>query len=155
MGSFVLKPDIRAHHIHASITWTLRSQVNTANSLLLHAEDLEVIRIQDQDGFDIRWTYDGHQISIFWNDNVPKDQERKLTISYQVQSPIEALYFGGPTPELPERGYWMATDHETTRARHWLPCIDHSNVRTTFDIIFSTTRITSRFQPATKTTKKR
>ena len=133
-GELHLKPDVLAHHLQASVTWTLLSHVNTANSLFLHAEDLDIIRVQDDEGNDISWTYDGHQLAIFWKENIPKGENRKLTINYQVQSPIAGLYFGGPTPELPERGYWMATDHETTRAHYWLPCIDHSNVRTTFDI---------------------
>ena len=31
----------------------------------------------------------------------------------------------------------MATDHETARARYWVPCIDHSNVRTSWDIFIT------------------
>lgn len=133
-GELRLKPDIQARHLQASVTWTLLSKVHTAKALYLQAEDIEIMLVRDNDGHEISWSYDGHQLSIFWRQNIPKGDTRSLTISYQVQSPVAGLYFGGPTPDLPDRGYWLATDHETTRARYWLPCIDHSNVRTTFDI---------------------
>ena len=133
-GELHLKPDLSAHQLQASITWTLLSNVKTAKSVQFHAEDLEFIRIQDDNGRECNWTYDGHVLEVVWTEAVPKGETRSLKINYQVQSPIAGLYFGGPTPEMPERGFWMASDHETSRARYWLPCIDHSNVRTTFDI---------------------
>jgi aminopeptidase N len=50
----------------------------------------------------------------------------------------EGMYFFGPTAQDPSRASYMMTDHETERARYWLPCVDLPTIRTTAEF-----RITS------------
>ena len=135
-GELSIQPDILSHRLQASIKWTVLSHVNSAQEITFHAEDLQIIRCTSPNA-EIKHQYDGHLLTIRFTQAIPKGESRSIQIDYQVHSPIAGLYFGGPTPDLPQRGYWMATDHETTRARYWLPCIDHSNVRTTFDILIT------------------
>lgn len=135
-GTLNIHPDIDAHRLQASIEWTLVSNVNTAQEITFDAVDLQIVRIQSK-STDITTNYDGHKLTIRWNEPVAKGNSVSVQIDYQVHAPIAGCYFGGPTPEMPNRGKWMATDHETARARYWVPCIDHSNVRTTWDIFIT------------------
>jgi aminopeptidase N len=121
------------HRLQASIQWTLSSRVNSAQEIVLNAVDLDIVRIQST-GHDLNTEYDGQLLTIRWESAIATGEEVTVQIDYIVDSPIAGCYFGGPSPAMKDRGYWMATDHETTRARYWLPCIDHSNVRTTWDI---------------------
>ena len=57
-----------------------------------------------------------------------------MRVRYRVTTPTTGLYFSHPTTEYPEAPWYAVTDHETERARHWLPCIDLPNVRTSLDI---------------------
>uniref|UniRef100_A0A7S1TQ81 Aminopeptidase n=1 Tax=Erythrolobus australicus TaxID=1077150 RepID=A0A7S1TQ81_9RHOD len=80
--------------------------------------------------------YDGHRLNVVFK--APLSQaaqpEETLTIEYTVLEPISGLHFsprGGGSK-------YAATDHETERARYWLPCIDYPTVRTTFDFQVTT-----------------
>ena len=132
-GVLRFNPDILTHTVQSSIEWTLLSRVNTAKELILNGVDLNIVRIQSP-GHEIATDYDGHLLTIRWSQPIPANTEITLRIDYLFSSPIAGCYFGGPSPDMPERGNWMATDHETARARYWLPCVDHSNVRTTWDV---------------------
>jgi aminopeptidase N len=133
-GEIYFHPDLESKILQSSVVWKIRSNVKGANKIDLHAEDLKIIRVESQDEHKCTYSYNGSILTILWEEGINKAEERSVKISYQVHNPIAGLYFGGGSPEMPDRGLWLATDHETTRARYWLPCIDHSNVRTTFDI---------------------
>ena len=135
-GTLNFHPDVQEHRLQASIEWTLHSHVNNASLLSLDAVDLEILEISSSKK-DFTTDYDGHTLTIHWSTPISKGNQITLKINYQVDRPIAGCYFGGPSPEMPHRGYWMATDHETSRARYWLPCVDHSNVRTTWDIFIT------------------
>ena len=136
-GTLHIHPDVEAHRLQASIEWTLISHVNTANEVTLDAVDIDLVRIQSIENVTLHTHYDGHRLTIQWETPIPKGDTTTVKIDFQVESPIAGCYFGGPTPEMPNRGQWMATDHETARARYWIPCIDHSNVRTSWDIFIT------------------
>ena len=135
-GCLNFHPDILKSRLQASIEWTLFSHVNSACSIVLDAVDIHILQLTSSQS-DFTTDYDGHKLQITWKTPIAKGGKVKIKIDYQVERPIAGCYFGGPSPELPERGHWMATDHETSRARYWLPCIDHSNVRTTWDIFIT------------------
>ena len=88
-------------------------------------------------GNEIDWYYDDKTIDIQFRNDLKEGDECTIEIKYQVCNPVGGLYFGGPTPEVPDRGLWMCSDHETQRARYWFPCFDHSNVRTTVDVFIT------------------
>ena len=136
-GTLFIHPDIEDQRLQASIEWTLQSHVHRAQEISFDAVDLELIRIQSPEDPDLETQYDGHKLTLRWSNPVPKGSTVSVKIDYQVSQPIAGCYFGGPSPEMPNRGLWMATDHETARARYWIPCVDHSNVRTTWDIFIT------------------
>ncbi|MEE9311932.1 MAG: M1 family aminopeptidase, partial [Planctomycetota bacterium] len=75
--------------------------------------------------------YDGREICIEWAKPFGTDEERKIACTYKVENPATGMDFSFPDSAYPDAPKWAATDHETERARHWLPCVDLPNVRTT------------------------
>jgi len=112
--------DLDAQSATGSVTTTVRANRAGARSLRLDAIGLEGVQIEGADG-----RYDGEVIHLTWSEGFAAGEERAVTVNYAVRSPITGLHFA--TPDI------VVTDHETERARYWLPCVDYPNVRTTFD----------------------
>jgi aminopeptidase N len=141
-------PDLRLEPVHSEITLfvdlerqracgevahTIRVH-QPAPALVLHAVELEIHRVADEQGHAMRFQYDGERLTISWPaDKSKPGSEHKVTIHYAVEQPRSGLFFSKPTAALPRAPWFAATDHETERARHWLPCIDLPNVRTKLD----------------------
>lgn len=111
--------DLPQRSATGSVTTTVRANRDGARSLRLDAIGLEDVAIEGADG-----RYDGESIHLTWADAFAVGEERTVTIAYAVRSPITGLTFDEDV---------VATDHETERARYWLPCVDYPTVRTTYD----------------------
>ena len=103
-------------------------------TLTLDAVDLNVTAVADEDGRKLTWRHDGKKLTIRWQDPFALGEERRVAVHYAVEHPSAGLYFSQPDDAYPDMPWYAVTDHETERARHWLPCIDLPNVRTTLDI---------------------
>jgi aminopeptidase N len=82
----------------------------------------------------LHWTYDGTHIDVTWSDaqgRFAPGEERRLRFAYTIRNPVSGLYFSVPDAAYPERSLHSVTDHETERARFWLPTVDFPAVRTT------------------------
>ncbi|MEZ5993556.1 MAG: M1 family aminopeptidase [Planctomycetota bacterium] len=126
-----LRVDVAKLTAEGGVTSTIRANRTGASKISLHAADFEDVDVRDADGGKLTWNYDGKQIHVEWDDAFEHGDERKLVVRYKVEKPVTGLFFSNPTKEYPDAGTWAATDHETERARHWLPCIDLPNVRPT------------------------
>lgn len=133
-----LTVDIEARRVSGAVTTTVRAHADHVDTLVLDAVDLEIRDVVDPDGREVSYTYDSEKLTIRWAEALSRDEERRVLVSYVAQSPVTALYFSSPDAEYPDAAYFAATDHETQRARHWLPCIDHPDVRCTLDMSFTT-----------------
>lgn len=122
--------DVEGRRAIGTVTTTIVANRNGANVLTLNAVDFENLSVEASNG-EITHTYDGEKIVVTWGEGFQKGDTCDVAISYTVDNPIAGLYFSHPDHFDVEVGTWAATDHETERARHWLPCIDHPNVRTT------------------------
>ena len=115
-----LHVDIETKKLIATLTYHVHVH-NCNSSLKLDAVDLDIISVE---GDFAQWDYDGELLDIHWK-NKPNKEYCVCTISYEVERPICGANFG---PN------YMGTDHETSRARYWLPCVDHSAARTSIDL---------------------
>lgn len=117
--------DIEAGRASGSVTHTLIWRRAGARKLELDAVALQITEVLDPDGLDdLRWRHDGNKLRVTWAHGAEREAKRKLTIRYAVEHPVAGLYFS-TTPR------YAITDHETERARHWLPTIDLPSVRPT------------------------
>ena len=118
--------DLNACAADGTVIHTIEAKTATDTSLVLDAIDMLILSVSSGNDEPLTWDYDGERISIHWDKPFSKHERRSVAVQFQVVHPIAGMMFSGPL----EVGQWMATDHETQRARYWLPCIDHSNVRT-------------------------
>ncbi|KAJ3191388.1 hypothetical protein HDU67_005867, partial [Dinochytrium kinnereticum] len=79
------------------------------------------------------YDYDGKEIRVRFPAPFKPNEVKIVEIRYRVENPIAGLYFHVPDEVLKEKVIHCITDHETERARYWLPCIDFPAVRTTLE----------------------
>jgi aminopeptidase N len=128
-----LQVDIDESTLQGAVTTRVLGRSAGATKLTLHAVDFENVEVKSEDGQALTWRYTGEELHLRWENPFTKDEERSFTVTYTIQNPISGLYFSTPDEAYPERAYYAATDHETERARYWLPCVDQPNVRTTLE----------------------
>ena len=126
--------EIGAKRAAGIVTLTVAARRAGAHVLRLDAVDLDVSTVADLAGREVMWRNDGKQITIRWAESFAAQEERQVAVHYAVVEPSSGLYFSQPSDTYPDMPWYAVTDHETERARHWLPCIDLPNVRTTLDI---------------------
>ncbi len=125
---------IPARSVGGRVTTTVRARHAGSLSLKLDAVDFEDLSVRDLDDHQLHWQYDGRKLIIAWETAFASQEERSVEIAYRVVTPTAGLYFAVPDETYPEQPYYMLSDHETERARHWLPCVDLPNVRTPLDL---------------------
>lgn len=126
-----LRVDIDERCASGTVTHTLQWRRAGARTLSLHAVALEQLELEALDGHAIRWRYDGAKIHVTWAEGAERGAQRKLAIRYRCVRPASGLFFSSPHSLDPKAAHFAATDHETERARHWLPTIDLPSVRPT------------------------
>ncbi|MBX3475364.1 MAG: M1 family metallopeptidase [Planctomycetes bacterium] len=128
-----LHVDVDNRQASGTVTTTVVANADGADSLELHAVDFDDVKVRCTDGHEIHSSYDGRLIRVHWHKPLPRGHECRIAVSYRVTRPATGLFFSTPDKAYPAAPRWAATDHETERARHWLPCVDLPHVRTTLD----------------------
>ncbi len=126
--------DMDARRAEGTVVHTVRARTQGPRQLILDAVDLDITDVEDIDGHGVTWNHDGRKLVIVWAKGVPRNEERRIRITWTVERPLNGMLFSGPDESYPDAPRWAATDHETERARYWLPCLDHPSVRTPLDI---------------------
>ncbi|KAI8879234.1 hypothetical protein K501DRAFT_257181 [Backusella circina FSU 941] len=126
-------PDLLDKSFDGQVTITFK---HTGKALVTNAKDLSTITLNGESFEDLKVTgsdfrYDGHHIFLEWSTPFTINEERKVTIDYKVIDPIAGLYFQKPDAIHGIDSRYCITDHETEKARYWLPTVDFPTVRTT------------------------
>ncbi|MEY4632306.1 MAG: Leucyl aminopeptidase, partial [Pseudomonadota bacterium] len=133
-----LKVDVTGQSASGAVTITAVARAAGSDRLILDGVAFQDMTVKDPDGHDITWRYDGEKINVRWAKAWAGGEKRRVEIVYRVEKPVTGLFFMNPTldaaphPSKVQPAY-AATDHETERARFWLPCVDLPHVRTTID----------------------
>jgi aminopeptidase N len=125
---------VSARSVGGRATTTVRAARAGDHTLILDAVDFEDVAVHDLEDRTLVWQYDGRKLTITWEQPFAAQDVRRVEVAYRTVSPTAGLYFAGPDSVYPQQPAYMISDHETERARHWLPCIDLPNVRTALDI---------------------
>lgn len=115
--------------VNGVVTCECVSQQEGARELVLAAVDFESVAVTSPDG-KLEFWYDGESVRVMFAEGVAKGGKVAVCVEYVVKAPRSGLEFGKD---------WVVSDHETERARYWLPCVDHPVVRTTLDFVIKTT----------------
>lgn len=133
-----LRFELDEERVAGTATTLVRAQVAGRHGLALDAVDLAIESVDDPSGADLTWRHDGERILVRWNEPFPAKGERRVRVRYAVSPPRAGLYFSHPEPETPDRPRLAYSDHETERARYWIPCVDHPSARPTWDLHLQT-----------------
>ncbi|MBJ94983.1 MAG: hypothetical protein CMP23_11005 [Rickettsiales bacterium] len=128
-----LRFDLAARSASAQLSLKLVGRSEGAQELSLDAVDLAELTVLNQTEPDLQHRYDGRKLQLFWAEPFAAGEERTLTLSYRIENPLSGMLFYWPDSDGPSPARAAVTDNETERARYWLACIDHPNVRTTVD----------------------
>jgi aminopeptidase N len=126
-----LRVDVAERRCQGTVTHTVQARRDGARDLVLHAVDFEDVVVEGLEGKPATATYDGKELRIRLEAPATKGEQRKIAIRYRVEDPVTGLFFFGPSDHDPDAPLVAATDHETERARHWLPTIDLPSCRPT------------------------
>ncbi len=126
-----LQVDIKTETVRGRVTTTVTARRQGPTQLVLDAVAFEEVAVRDTDGQPLTWQYDGTKLTVNWEKGFAAAEQRHLEVAYRITKPVAGLYFCQPDEAYPDNPWYAASDHETERARYWLPCIDHLNVRTT------------------------
>ncbi|MFN2251847.1 MAG: M1 family aminopeptidase, partial [Anaerolineae bacterium] len=121
--------DLEAQACSGTATHTVEARRDGPTRLELNAVALSDVSVVDPEGNDLTTVYDGQSIAIEWSEPFAAGERRRAAVTYRVRKPASGLYFSWPTPEYPDTPRFVASDHETERARHWLPCVDQPSAR--------------------------
>ncbi|KAJ1556396.1 hypothetical protein HK405_011229 [Cladochytrium tenue] len=139
-----LRVDVVARTLRASVRYSVRctatavpppaaasaAAAQLARRLALDAVALDIKAVE---GADVTFEYDGKQLFLTWAREFGPGETRDVVVEYEVTAPVGGLYFSVPDENYPRRSLHCITDHETERARYWLPCVDYPAVRTTLE----------------------
>jgi aminopeptidase N len=125
--------DVASRTASGAVTTTVRARRDGVSELSLDAADFDKVDVRDPEGNPITWHYDREKLALRWTKPFAAGEQRQVEVRYHVTEPVAGLYFSQPDEAYPDRAWYVTSDHETERARHWLPCIDLPNVRTTLD----------------------
>ncbi len=128
-----LKFDLANKKANGIVTTTIKANGIAANHLIFDAIDLNLGSVKGPN----RWDYDGKKINLYWETPFTKGEKREVSIEYEINDPITGMYFSYPDDKYPNRPIYAVTDHETIRARYWLPCVDHLSIRCSIDFFLT------------------
>lgn len=128
--NIALRLDLESESAQGTVSTTVVANDRGAQTLELDAIDFEDVAVGHGGDDGVAFSYDGQKIRISWDKPFDLGEKRTVAVTYKVHRPLSGLFFSRPSPEYPKKALYAATDHETERARYWLPCIDLPNVRT-------------------------
>ena len=117
--------DLATRTVRGTASTTVRARSEGARTLVLDAVSLAIDSVSCDRP--VTHVYDGSTLAITFAEPVPAGETRTLSVRYAATRPITGLLFS-------DAPAFIASDHETQRARHWIPCVDHPAVRTTLDV---------------------
>ncbi|KAL2917678.1 hypothetical protein HK105_202551 [Polyrhizophydium stewartii] len=131
---------LEAKTLHAVVEQTFvnphDANSNPGDPSVLRTLRLDAIGFLDLEvtGAGVTHRYDGQSITLSWSTPFGPNEKRVVRFKYTIEKPISGLYFDVPDEHykgFPDRMLHVITDHESERARYWLPVVDFPAVRTT------------------------
>ncbi|KAL1924657.1 uncharacterized protein VTP21DRAFT_4311 [Calcarisporiella thermophila] len=119
--------DLDSNALTGVVNYTVRGRAG-GSRLTLNAVALEDVRVEGE-GLAF-FNYDGKHIQMEWETPFSEGEQRLIVVWYSVDHPVSGLYFAR-SEHTNTGAQFVVSDHETERARYWLPCVDYPVVRTT------------------------
>jgi aminopeptidase N len=126
-------PDFEQETVSGTATLRFAPISEPLSSLLLDAVNLDVRKVRSS--HKVRdWSTGSENLTVVFDAAVPIGQEAWVEVDYSAE-PVEGLYFRTPAKGFPPEDIHVWTQGEPHEARHWFPCFDYPNERSTTEII--------------------
>jgi len=126
-----IRIDIEGQTLDVEVRYTLVARRVDARRLTLDGVGFEGLTVEGThtSGDAIEWSYDGRKLDVILGPGAVPGEVRTFVARYRVVEPVAGVYFSAPSADQPAAPRFVATDHETERARYWLLCVDHPGAR--------------------------
>ncbi len=132
----VLELDFPRKMLTGVCTTTLAALADDATSMNFDAVNFEQVRVSSSRGA-VQQSYDGRKLNVSWKTPVPRGTTVDVTIRYRVVKPKLGLHFVGPDRADPRKPRQAWTQGEDEYNRHWFPCHDAPQERTTTETVIT------------------
>lgn len=130
-----LQLDVPGLRAWGEVAHTVIARRPGKHTLVLHGEALLDVDVRGAlPDESLAWHYDGHELRVAFERPFEEGERRVVHVRYAVIEPSTGLLFSRPTPTAPQAPLFAATDSETERARHWMPCVDLPSARPRLDV---------------------
>ena len=119
--------------IEGSCAITIRPILEPVARLDLDAVELEIQAITDG-GAALPYSYDGKRLGIRFPRPLAPGERHTIVIAYSA-TPRRGLYFIGPDEGYPNRRQQVWSQGQDEDSRHWFPCFDAPNQKSTTEVI--------------------
>ncbi|NHJ85493.1 MAG: hypothetical protein FK734_08525 [Asgard group archaeon] len=119
--------DLEKTIIKASNEMTLTSKISALTKIELHAVNIDIKKIVDQDENELSYELDSdnHSLIIYLKEAICEATSVILTIDYEVHQPCTGGFFEKPNDYFPDVGYQLWTQFQDNYSRYLIPIYDH------------------------------
>ena len=127
-------PDFEKRTVQGSTSITAAPIAQPVQLLRLDAVDLQVSKVVCAEASVDDFNSTRRGLEVLFKDPIPVGQKFTVSIEYSAQ-PNAGLYFRTPEMGYPASDTHIWTQGETHEARHWFPCFDYPNERSSTEVI--------------------
>ncbi|MCH7702478.1 MAG: HEAT repeat domain-containing protein [Planctomycetes bacterium] len=135
--------DLLSKSFSGSETYTVRAIAPGVTSIVLNAVDLSIERVEAIDSPAVTFDYDDERLVLEFAEPLPTDRDSSVRIDYRCVNPEQGLHYYLPDERQPQRVPQVHSQGQTEHNRHWFPCHDSPNERSTTEMIVT---VPSRFR---------
>ncbi|MCX7878026.1 MAG: M1 family aminopeptidase [Ignavibacteria bacterium] len=145
--SIEVRLDLKAKKVEGKVTTLIKSITENLESFKVDAVGMNVKSVKGWifsatdnqqealDFEDMRYEYDGQEITIFPGKAIKNGFPYMYEIEYTVINPEKGMYFIGPSETFPDKPYQVWTQGEGEDNRYWFPCYDYPNDMAATEVI--------------------
>ena len=127
-------PDFEKRTVSGTVSITASPISKPVELLDLDAKDISVKSVQCKEAEVQDFVSTRETLQILFKTPIPVGKKFTVVIEYSAQ-PNAGLYFRTPAMGYPETDTHIWTQGETHEARHWFPCFDYPNERSSTEVI--------------------
>ncbi len=127
-------PDFARRTVSGTTTITFAPIAKPLEQLRLDAVDLTIRGVRCTDIAVSDYASTREDLTIVFAQPIPPGKQASVEIDFQAE-PQQGLYFRTPQMGYPETDTQVWTQGEAHEARHWFPCFDYPNERSSTEII--------------------
>ncbi len=126
-------PDFEAHTVGGTTTITFKPISQPLRELHLNAKNLTIAEVRGSSDVE-QFISTAEDLTVIFREDIAVGDEAWVAIDHSAQ-PKMGFYFRTPDMGYPESDTHVWTQGETQESRHWFPCFDYPNERSSTEVI--------------------